>query len=177
MRTASAAIAALTAAALVLVFVRRQRWWCAQVVGREHEHEHADDSCACAAHEKAHAADHSHQHTEPPPPPPAAPTGPPPLGAIMQLAKETSKPRKACKAALIAHAHDYDAAKRSLLPPPVELDAPPAEECAPVEGVFYPSSKFAGGRPGYIFQRGPMGPGYYRDQPMQMNVCVAQKGG
>ena len=33
---------------------------------------------------------------------------------------------------------------------------------------------FAGGRPGWLYKRGPMGTGYYRDAPL--NVCAAKEG-
>ena len=109
------------------------------------------------------------------PPPPAVPppTGPPPLGSIMALAKESGKSRKECKAALIASAHDYDAARWALMPTPPEADcssccAPPS---APVPGVFDPCEKFSGGRPGWLFKRGPLGSGYYRDAPMQVALA------
>jgi BolA family transcriptional regulator, general stress-responsive regulator len=53
-------------------------------------------------------------HSEAPPPLPA-PTGAPPLGSVMQLAKETGKSRDACKAALVANANDYETARLKLL--------------------------------------------------------------
>lgn len=42
------------------------------------------------------------------------PSGPPPLGSILQLVKETGKSRKECKAALVASANDCDAARWAL---------------------------------------------------------------
>ena len=45
---------------------------------------------------------------------------------------------------------------------------------AAVPGLFEPSAKFAGGRPGWLYKRGPMGTGYYRDAPL--NVCAAKEG-
>lgn len=42
------------------------------------------------------------------------PSGPPPLGSILQLAKDTGKSRKECKDALVACANDCDAARALL---------------------------------------------------------------
>ena len=103
--------------------------------------------------------------------PPPPPSGPPPLGSILQLAKESGRSRKECKAALIEHANDYDAARWALMP---EL-APPEEPAAPSTGccgeavpnVFEPAPKFDGGRPGWLYKSGPLGTGYYRDAPIQ----------
>ena len=50
------------------------------------------------------------------PPPLPVPIGPPPLGSIMQLVKETGKSRKDCKAALMACENDYASARQQLLP-------------------------------------------------------------
>jgi len=100
-----------------------------------------------------------------------APSGPPPLGAILALQKETGKPRKECKAALVEFAHDFEQAKASLMPAPPEAEAcclPPTG--AAVDGLFEPCAQFAGGRPGWIFKSGPCGVGYYRDAPMQVSA-------
>ena len=54
---------------------------------------------------------------EPPPTQPAplpTPDGRPPLGSILQLAKETGRPRKECEAALVANANDFERARRAL---------------------------------------------------------------
>ena len=58
--------------------------------------------------------DEGEVHSEAPPPLPV-PTGAPPLGSVMQLAKETGKSRDACKAALIANANNCEAARLKLL--------------------------------------------------------------
>ena len=90
-------------------------------------------------------------------------SGPPPLGSILQLAKESGKSRKECKAALIAHGNDYDAARWSLMPNPNGA-APSQTHCctddghaasAAVPGTFEPAPKFAGGRPGLAVQARP----------------------
>ena len=121
--------------------------------GDEHGHEHGD-SCFSGKerHDHDHAnppshATHEHSHAmhEPPPLPPVPP-GPPQLGAILSLAKETGKTRKDCKAALIAHGNDYEAARATLMPPPPDAPAPPPSGSA-VAGVYQPASKFDGGRP------------------------------
>ena len=44
------------------------------------------------------------------------PTGPPPLGSILQLVKETGKSRKECKAALMACNNDCSIARQQLAP-------------------------------------------------------------
>lgn len=41
--------------------------------------------------------------------------GPPPLGSILALVQATGRPRKECKAALVAHANAYDAALSALM--------------------------------------------------------------
>jgi hypothetical protein len=54
---------------------------------------------------------------EPPPTQPAplpTPDGRPPLGSILQLAKETGRPRKECEAALVANANDFERARTLL---------------------------------------------------------------
>ena len=62
--------------------------------------------------------------SKPPQPPkpssdkPKGDGGPPQLGSILQLVKETGKTRKECKAALISSGNDYDAARWSLMPEP-----------------------------------------------------------
>lgn len=143
--------------------------------GHQHDNSSSDACCnhdACCTHgdEKAGEVSHNHSHSTPNEPPPC---GPPPLGAILSLAKETNKPRAACKAALIAHANDYEAAKASLLPPALpEEPPPPSGEVIP--GVYEPAAKFDGGRPGWMFKHGNMGLGYYRDAPMA--VAVPKKG-
>ena len=127
--------------------------------------------------------------SKPPQPPkpssdkPKGDGGPPQLGSILQLVKETGKTRKECKAALISSGNDYDAARWSLMPePPPDVSDPAGggdeneSHAAPaaVPGLFEPSAKFAGGRPGWLYKRGPMGTGYYRDAPL--NVCAAKEG-
>ena len=90
----------------------------------------------------------------------------PPLGAIVSLAKETGATRKQAKAALMEHGNDYDEAKASLLPPepePTELPLAAPSEHAAIPDVFEPCVGFKGGRPGWVFKRGPLGNGYYRD--------------
>ena len=149
--------------------------------GCDAAHGHADASHDCSSHAHGHDDEapqraHEHDHASPPPPPkpPPAPSGPPPLGAIIQLAKETGKPRKECKAALQAHAHDFEAAKAALVPPPEPLPDEPLPQASPaIAGIFEPSPKFAGGRPGWIYKRGQLGVGYYRDQ---MDVVLPKKG-
>ena len=51
----------------------------------------------------------------PPPPPLPTPGGAPPLGSILMLVKETGRSREVCKAALVAHANEVDAARVALL--------------------------------------------------------------
>ena len=132
-----------------------------------------DNSTATVQHSHVEARELGerleHAPTEPPlakAPPPAS--GPPPLGAILQLAKETGKPRKECRAALSAHANDYEAAKAFLSPPPPEIEAAAPTLGTAVDGLYEPSAKFAGGRPGWMFKTGPLGTGYYRDAPMDV---------
>ena len=82
----------------------------------------------------------------------------------MQLSKETGAERSACKAALVASGNDYDAARAKLMPPPPEPEDGPTDGDAPSSSDgFEPSRSFAGARPGWVFQRGPLGVGYYRD--------------
>ena len=109
---------------------------------------------------------------EPPPP-----SGPPPLGSIIQLQKETGRSRKDCKAALVTTHHDYDAARWALLPSPpgtTTVQTESSEEALgrpssePIDGVFDPAPRFAGGRPGWLYKRGPLGVGYYRDGPLSV---------
>ena len=173
----------------------------------DHKHGHGSEamrSLVSAFNDAANASpppSPTRQATPPrqPPPPPAAATGPPPLGSILQLVKETGRSRKECKAALVAHANDYDAARWSLMPNPPGADdgdgnadgsgdgsssAEPAKvgcggcaanaSSAALPGVFEPAPKFVGGRPGWLYKRGPLGVGYYRDAPM--NVAVAKEG-
>ena len=90
---------------------------------------------------------------------------PPPLGAILQLAKETGKSRAECKKALIGHDNNYDAAKGSLMPEAAPSECG-CESSGAIDGVFEPCEDFAGGRPGWMFKRGHLGTGYYRDAPM-----------
>ena len=94
-----------------------------------------------------------------------APKVKPQLGAVLQLSKETGASRAEARAALVACANDYDAARASLLPElEEELAALPSktEAGTPTED-FAPAAHFEGGRPGWIYQRGPRGLGYYRD--------------
>ena len=79
----------------------------------------------------------------------------------MQLSKEMRVERAEAKAALIAAAGDYDAAKAALFPD-AQPAAPTADERR-VDGYFEPCDQFAGGRPGWVFKRGPHGTGYYRE--------------
>ena len=94
---------------------------------------------------------------------------------MIALSKETGKPRKACKEALIAASNDYDTARAALLPPPEPApELPPEAPAAAIPGIFEPAARFEGGRPGWMFQRGPLGLGYYRDKPM--NAFVPKQG-
>jgi hypothetical protein len=96
----------------------------------------------------------------------AATSAPPPLGAILALVKETGASRKACKTALIENDNNYDEAKASLLPAEEEPAEAPLAEPSPhaaIPDIFEPCRQFTGGRPGWVFKRGPLGNGYYRD--------------
>ena len=103
-----------------------------------------------------------------------APAEPPPLGAILQLVKETGCPRKACKAALVEARNDFARAKAALTPA-AEAAPPLPPAGARIEGTFEPSAAFDGARPGWIFKRGPLGVGYYRDASSE--GCCADGGG
>lgn len=153
---------------------------------QKHQHDHNSSDAMRAlvsAFNDAAAAPPREQQTPAVPSIPApSSSGPPPLGSILQLAKESGKSRKECKAALIAHGNDYDAARWSLMPNPNGA-APSQTHCctddghaasAAVPGTFEPAPKFAGGRPGWLYKRGPLGVGYYRDAPM--SVAVKQDG-
>ena len=154
---------------------------------QKHQHDHNSSDAMRAlvsAFNDAAAAPPPREQQTPAVPSAPAPSssGPPPLGSILQLAKESGKSRKECKAALIAHGNDYDAARWSLMPNPNGAAPSPTHCCtddgraasAAVPGTFEPAPKFAGGRPGWLYKRGPLGVGYYRDAPM--NVAVKQDG-
>ena len=144
-------------------------------------HEHAADDTSSTAHGHSHHQDHPHTNVKaasaaPAPPSPSVKrstatatagkaTRPPALGAIMQLSKETGAARAACKAALVASGNDYDAARAALMPKPPEPEVGPDDDDAPSASsdAFEPSRRFAGARPGWVFKRGPLGVGYYRD--------------
>ena len=132
------------------------------------EHDHNDHS-----HAESKPVVHEHADSAAPKATPSSFTGPPPLGMIMSLAKETGLSRKECKNALREHG-DYEAAKAALLPPPPEGAAVPPPLGTPVPGVYDPAPAFAGGRPGWMYKTGPFGVGYYRDAPMA--VAVPKKG-
>ena len=112
-----------------------------QSVGGCREHPHPED-CKCGqpvVHTHVHG--HSEHHAE------AAPAmkkaRPPPLGSVIQLSKETGRPRPECKEALMANGNDYEAAKLALMP---EAAATPV--CAgpgvAVDG-FVPATSFLSG--------------------------------
>ena len=173
-----------------------------QQSSRAHDHDHSDTAGGSGDHncrecQRAHGSEAMHAlidafndafnapaPAEAVPAAPAIPTpssGPPPLGSILQLAKETGMPRKACKAALFAHSNDYAAARWSLLPSE-QAGSDDAASCempttqAAIDGVFDPCPKFAGGRAGWIYKSGQLGVGYYRDAPLQVAVASQQGG-
>ena len=87
--------------------------------------------------------------------------GPPPLGAVISLAKETGASRKVARAALVEHGHDFEAAKAALLPADSAATAPTVGASRGIKGIFEPVATFAGGKPGWCYKRGPLGLGYY----------------
>ena len=78
----------------------------------------------------------------------------------------------------MANGNEYDAAKWALMPELAPSPANPegsggdccAAPATAVPGVFEPVQKFDGGRVGWLFKRGPLGVGYYRDAPMEVSV-------
>ena len=91
---------------------------------------------------------------------PSAPVEKPPLGMVMQLAKETGASRADCKAALEVCGNRFDEARARLAP---DLSSPPPAAAERIHDTFETCEKFAGGRPGWTFKRGPHGVGYYRE--------------
>lgn len=82
-------------------------------------------------------------------------------GAVLSLKRDTGKSTAECKAALVAADNVYDAARMLLMPEPVEAPCGVAKRASPIEGVFEPSERFEGGKPGWTFKAGVHGVGYY----------------
>lgn len=101
----------------------------------------------------------------------------PPLGSILALVKETGKSRKECKAALMAHANDCDAARWALLQPAAaDLPSVGCEDggcssAVPMPG-FEPADRFVGGRSGWVYHLGPHGLGYYPDPALPLRLST-----